>query len=99
MTDPAAFYSGNDNCITKTLQAVESKIGTLSLEGVTEQIANGSISQITPDVYCTDCTKAAWNVIVEDVPEVANNTELKNQAEQVCGADFASEFGPLLPIQ
>ncbi|KAH6913912.1 hypothetical protein BKA70DRAFT_648044 [Coprinopsis sp. MPI-PUGE-AT-0042] len=85
---------GSDNCITKTLQAVESKVGTLSLDGLTEKIANGSFSEITSDVYCTDCTKAAWNVIVEDVPAVANNTELKNQAEQTCGADFANGEKP-----
>ncbi|KAH6913915.1 hypothetical protein BKA70DRAFT_1420688 [Coprinopsis sp. MPI-PUGE-AT-0042] len=78
---------GSDNCITKTLQAYESKMGTLTGELFGKLLFTGS-SEIPRDLLCTDCTKAMQNVVSEGIPEVANNATYLESVEQVCGADF-----------
>ncbi|KAH6913914.1 hypothetical protein BKA70DRAFT_1557945 [Coprinopsis sp. MPI-PUGE-AT-0042] len=80
---------GSENCVTKTLQAVESKIDTLTGERLEGQRLFES-SEIAPDFYCTDCIKAALNVIVEGAPELAKNSTFVDDAEGVCGADFTN---------
>jgi hypothetical protein len=57
-------FGGPDNCITITLQPIESKVGALTGERISS-LAFAGLSELTPDIFCTDCVKAVINVISE----------------------------------
>jgi len=72
----------NQLCAVEGLYDIQNKTGTLSLN---------NISTIAPfseqDVACSNCTKAAYNIILSNDPEVITssvNSSLSNQ----CGANF-----------
>ncbi|KAI0297173.1 hypothetical protein BC826DRAFT_1184796 [Russula brevipes] len=74
--------STNQLCAVEGLYDIQNKTGTLSLN---------NISTIAPfseqDVACSNCTKAAYNIILSNDPEVITssvNSSISNQ----CGANF-----------
>ncbi|KAJ8077322.1 hypothetical protein AAF712_004197 [Marasmius tenuissimus] len=88
------LQSGNEKCITKELKAVESSIGTLSVDNIVKLVSTLSFNNqtIPKDVYCSDCTKAAYNAINEDFPGTFDDS--KSDIQQQCGASFVDGQNP-----
>ncbi|KAF6760293.1 hypothetical protein DFP72DRAFT_1042840 [Ephemerocybe angulata] len=83
---------GNTNCVVQTLNNIETSIsGTLTLQNVVSLLTNPE-SILTPNITCTACLKAAYSVIVEDVPSVAESFGPTVQSH--CNADFIDGTTP-----
>ncbi|KAG7098694.1 hypothetical protein E1B28_000607 [Marasmius oreades] len=86
---------GNDNCITKTLKAVESVVGPLSIDNLAKIITGSSnlnSSAIPKEVYCSDCTKAQYNIINKEIPNAFDGS--KSDITQQCGSSFVDGQDP-----
>jgi len=62
----------------------KNKTGTLSINNISTIVAPNFSEQ---DVACSNCTKAAYNIVLSNNPEVITssvNSSLSNQ----CGANF-----------
>ncbi|TCD60966.1 hypothetical protein EIP91_009247 [Steccherinum ochraceum] len=93
--------SNNNNglCVTETLTAVQSSTGTtLSTNGVmqlVQQIMGGQVPNLPSSVLCTDCTKAAFNIINTQYPGLANGSvNVVGNISSTCGADFVNGSTP-----
>ncbi|KAK1224586.1 hypothetical protein PQX77_012481 [Marasmius sp. AFHP31] len=88
------LQSGDEKCITKDLKAVEGAIGTLSVDNITKMVTTlgFNATSIPKDVYCSDCTKAAYNIVNQDFP--AYLADSKNDIQQQCGASFVDGQNP-----
>lgn len=87
---------GNTNCVTQTLTNIQDVVGPLSPNNIV-QIAADASSQASllnqSNISCTNCIKAAYNVINEDFPGLIND-EAKSQVQQECGASFTDGQNP-----
>lgn len=79
-------FSGNTLCLTETLRNIEGTTGPLTLNSIMGMIMGGRIPDIPKNVTCTDCIKAAYNVINTDVPSVTSDAAPELQSQ--CGASF-----------
>ncbi|PPQ63477.1 hypothetical protein CVT24_005134 [Panaeolus cyanescens] len=82
---------GDSNCITKTLGDVEATFGTLNLQNIIKIVTNPP-DDLPANITCTNCVKAAYNVIAQDVPGLVSDTSAGLQ--QQCGADFTDGQTP-----
>ncbi|TFK26479.1 hypothetical protein FA15DRAFT_667360 [Coprinopsis marcescibilis] len=89
----ACLTDDGDNCIVKTLQDIEGAVGTLSIGNIVTQFLNGS-NPVPLDLLCTDCVKAAYNLIADAIPSLASNNETITQVEAQCGANFTDGVTP-----
>lgn len=76
--------SGNTNCVTQTLNNIQSTTGSLSLSniiGLTTKAPN-----LPANVTCTNCIKQAYNIINAAYPSLlaSASSDLNTQ----CGASF-----------
>ncbi|KAL0575060.1 hypothetical protein V5O48_006905 [Marasmius crinis-equi] len=85
---------GNDNCVTKTLQGVESAVGPLSIDNLVKIVGSLSLnsSTIPQSVTCSNCVKAAYNTINKDFPGTLDGA--KDDATKQCGASFVDGQDP-----
>jgi len=82
----------NTNCITQTLTNVQSVVGTLSVTNIVGIVGKLDQVQIPTNVTCTDCMKAAYNIIKTDVPDLAS--DIAPAAQSQCGAAFVDGNTP-----
>ncbi|KAH8108087.1 hypothetical protein BXZ70DRAFT_1015307 [Cristinia sonorae] len=91
--------ANNELCVTETLTNVQNSTGTtLSANGVESlfgQIMAGQLPNVPASVICTDCTKAAFNIIETDFPSIATSSlNVNGHVSDVCGADFIDGANP-----
>lgn len=88
-----SIYSGNTNCITETLTNIQNLVGNLSLTNIEGLVASGFPSNVstndTSSVLCTDCVKAAYNVINTDFPSLISSEQSTLQSQ--CGSSFTGK--------
>ncbi|TDL24252.1 hypothetical protein BD410DRAFT_767437 [Rickenella mellea] len=81
----------NTLCVTSTLNAAQNASGTtLTLANVLTvltQLVTGS-STFTKEVTCTNCIKAAYNILKQDDPALATATQVTAAFSTTCGASF-----------
>lgn len=82
---------GSKNCITQTLENIEGVVGTLSVTNIV-QLALNPPTTLPANVTCTDCVKAAYNVIAADIPSIT--TDVAPALQSQCGASFADGKTP-----
>ncbi|KAF9474545.1 hypothetical protein BDN70DRAFT_866068 [Pholiota conissans] len=82
---------GSTNCVTQTLTNIQNAVGNLSISNIAQIIANPP-STIPANVSCTDCIKAAYNVINHDVPSLVSDSASSLQSQ--CGASFTDGTTP-----
>ncbi|KAF9049832.1 hypothetical protein BJ165DRAFT_1525147 [Panaeolus papilionaceus] len=82
---------GDNNCIVKTLGDVESTFGPLSLQNIVKLVANPP-NDLPANITCTNCIKAAYTVVAQDIPALVSDTAPALQ--QQCGADFTDGQTP-----
>ncbi|KAF9565527.1 hypothetical protein CPC08DRAFT_747823 [Agrocybe pediades] len=84
----ACLKDGNDNCITKSLTDLQSVLGPLTLSS----LMTINTENLPVNMTCTDCTKAAYNVIKTDVPSLVSDAAPSLQSQ--CGASFTDGNTP-----
>ncbi|KAI0287162.1 hypothetical protein BC826DRAFT_71331 [Russula brevipes] len=75
------LYDTNQLCAVEGLYDIYNKTGTNNISTIVAPIFSEQ------DVVCSNCTKAAYNIVLSNVPEVITssvNSSLSNQ----CGANF-----------
>jgi hypothetical protein len=82
---------GDANCISKTLGDVETTLGTLSLANIVKLVISPP-NNLPNNITCTNCVKAAYNVLGQDVPSLVSDTAPALQER--CGADFTDGTTP-----
>jgi hypothetical protein len=88
LTPPDNFYrpSGDTKCITQDLTNVQDYIGgDLSLTNIVSFVASGNVA-LPSNVTCTDCTKAAYNLLSEQQASLVGTAS--SEVESQCGASF-----------
>jgi hypothetical protein len=81
-TSPSS--STNQLCAVEGLYVIQNKTGTVSLDNISTVVPPISSEQ---DVACSNCVKAAYNIVLSNDPEVITsgvNSSLSNQ----CGTNF-----------
>ncbi|PVG02394.1 hypothetical protein CPB86DRAFT_697437 [Serendipita vermifera] len=91
--------NGNSTwCITETLQRVEEAIGRpLNRNSLISQIPLlyiGSSGILSPNVSCTDCTRAAYAITSEYLPVIGNDSSISESIVQECGEGFINNGYP-----
>ncbi|KAF8967879.1 hypothetical protein BDZ97DRAFT_475549 [Flammula alnicola] len=79
---------GDTNCITQTLTNFQSVVGTLTLSNIANLVSNPP-SNIPTNVTCTNCVKAAYSVINQDIPSIVSGAAPSLQSE--CGTSFTGK--------
>jgi hypothetical protein len=75
-------------CVTETLKAIEQSAGRpLSLGDVGPAVMSSSSD---PAVVCTDCSKAAYNILKNAAPDIFTPDVVMN-ASNTCGPSFVGE--------
>lgn len=64
---------------------MESTFGPLSLQNIVKLVANPP-NDLPANITCTNCIKAAYTVVAQDIPALVSDTAPALQ--QQCGADF-----------
>ncbi|KAJ7497419.1 hypothetical protein FB451DRAFT_1076101 [Mycena latifolia] len=81
------------NCITQTLTNIQTILGTLSLTNVGDVITNAfSTTEIPSNVTCSNCVKAAYNVLNDTFPDAVSSEASALQSE--CGSSFTDGSTP-----
>lgn len=88
--------TNNTLCATTLLNDLQAVEGSLSLSNISSlsQIVMGSSVGLPSYITCSDCVKEAYNVLKQDVPEVASATEVTNAFQSQCGASFVDGTSP-----
>lgn len=83
---------GNTNCITQTLTNAQNIVGTLSIKKIIDLISHPVPSDLSANVTCTNCAKAAYNIIRQDIPSLgmADTSTIQKQ----CGSSFTDGNTP-----
>jgi len=77
---------GNNSCITQFLSNIQDIVGTISLSNVLNLVGSVSASDFPPNITCTNCNKAIYNVVNQSIPSVS--TILTPPLKSECGASF-----------
>ena len=81
--------SGN-NCVTETLTNIQNVVGQLNLTEIVSIIANPTGVNLPANVTCTNCTKAAYNVINGNYPSLVSGEA--SAIESQCGSSFTGVY-------
>jgi hypothetical protein len=84
LTCTSPSNSTNQLCAVEGLYVIQNKTGALSINNISAIVPPICSEQ---DVACSNCTKAAYNIILANDPEIITssvNSSLSNQ----CGANF-----------
>ncbi|KAK0454927.1 hypothetical protein EV421DRAFT_462675 [Armillaria borealis] len=80
-------------CVTETLRGIESSVGTLSVNRIVSFLGGqASFSSLPSNVTCSNCTKAAYNILQEAYPALVNNGTESIQSQ--CGEAFTDGSSP-----
>ncbi|TFK44825.1 hypothetical protein BDQ12DRAFT_661487 [Crucibulum laeve] len=82
---------GDTNCITQTLTNIEQATGTLSISNIFSIIANPP-ANIPSNISCTNCVKAAYNIIRKDFSSLVSDSD--STLQQQCGSSFTDGATP-----
>jgi len=88
--------NSNSLCVTETLTNIQPYTGTLSLSNIgsiISEISGGSVPHLPNNVTCTNCTKAAYDIISQAYPEVVQGSANSTITSQ-CGASFVDGQEP-----
>ncbi|KAF8190485.1 hypothetical protein BJ912DRAFT_323702 [Pholiota molesta] len=81
------------NCVTKTVTSMQKDVGgALNAQTIMNLIfTSNTPSNLSSDTaaYCTDCTKAIYNTIANDVPQFGQ-AGYEGLFQQQCGASFTN---------
>ncbi|KAI0940592.1 hypothetical protein AcW1_003748 [Taiwanofungus camphoratus] len=83
-------------CVTETLNNLQPYTGTLTpskVESLVSQIASGNVPNVPSNVTCTDCTKAALNIVNQNLPGVISSGTNSSITGQ-CGNSFVDGAQP-----
>jgi len=83
---------GNTNCITQTLTNAQNILGPLSINKIIDLVAN-PLTSLPGNITCTNCTKAAYNIINQDIPSLGTADASDLQAQ--CGSSFTDGTTPV----
>ncbi|KAI0769643.1 hypothetical protein BD413DRAFT_476957 [Trametes elegans] len=87
--------NSNALCVTETLNNLEPYTGTLTvsnIESVASQIAAGTVPNVPSNVTCTDCTKAAYNIVQQNFAGLFSGAA--SDVSSTCGASFTDGAQP-----
>ncbi|KAG8711606.1 hypothetical protein FRC08_015698 [Ceratobasidium sp. 394] len=88
--------ASNQFCITESLKKFENSTGMSltpnNLWNLSPSLYSTN-STLTKELTCTDCTKAAWNIIKPYLGSDAQ-AEVASQLDQICGAGFSNSPAP-----
>jgi hypothetical protein len=92
-----SFHMSRDstNCVTKTVTSIQKDVGgSLNAQTIMNLIfTSNTPSNLSSDTaaYCTDCTKAIYNTIANDIPQFGQ-AGYEGLFQQQCGASFTSTY-------
>ncbi|KAI0329200.1 hypothetical protein GY45DRAFT_1325301 [Cubamyces sp. BRFM 1775] len=88
--------NNNTLCITETLDNLEPYTGPLTASNieslVTGIIGGGSLPNLPANVTCTDCTKAAYNILQKNFGDLVDG--YASTVSSTCGASFTDGATP-----
>ncbi|KAH9858400.1 hypothetical protein C2E23DRAFT_798438 [Lenzites betulinus] len=87
--------NNNTLCLTETLNNLEPYTGTLTvanIESLSSQIIAGTIPNVPSNVTCTDCTKAAFNIVQTEFDDLFSG--FTSDVSTTCGASFVDGTEP-----
>jgi len=77
---------GTNFCATETLTQVEAVTGPLTIANIKNIISEPPTSLPSDNITCTGCNKAAYNILVKEVPSIASTA--KTALQTVCNSTF-----------
>ncbi|KAF9452917.1 hypothetical protein P691DRAFT_695906 [Macrolepiota fuliginosa MF-IS2] len=85
---------GNTNCLTETLTSIENTTGPLTISSLLSMIMGGpqTLQNVPSNVTCSNCIKAAYNIINTDIPTLVSDAAPALQSQ--CGASFTDGNTP-----
>jgi len=78
---------GQTNCVTQTLQKLESLSGTLNLGDNNINAIAKTFNTNLGQVACSNCAKGAFSIVMQDQPSAISDAS-KQSAQNTCGASF-----------
>ncbi|KAI0356253.1 hypothetical protein OH77DRAFT_1423864 [Trametes cingulata] len=87
--------NNNSLCLTETLNNLEPYTGALSvsnIESLASQIMGGTVPNLPSNVTCTDCTKAAYNIVQQKFGDLTSG--FSSDISSTCGASFTDGTQP-----
>lgn len=88
--------NNNTLCLTETLTNLEPYTGTLTvsnIEAVASQIVAGTVPSVPSNVTCTDCSKAAFNLVEQNFNGLLSG--YSSDVSTTCGSSFVGMSIPL----
>lgn len=88
--------NNNTLCLTETLDNLEPYTGPLTasnIESLVSKIVDGSVPSLPSNVTCTDCTKAAYNIVQKNYGDLVDG--YAGSISSTCGASFTGMYSPL----
>ncbi|KAI0062922.1 hypothetical protein BV25DRAFT_1838024 [Artomyces pyxidatus] len=90
--------SANELCVTEELNALQSAVGSLTINTITglipKVLAGGFSSLNLPNnATCNSCTKEAYNLINSQMPSIISSDD-NSTISSSCGADFSNGAQP-----
>ncbi|KAL0955673.1 hypothetical protein HGRIS_001898 [Hohenbuehelia grisea] len=82
---------GDALCITKTLTGIQDLLGPLTITSAINTTSR-AFNDFNRNISCTNCMKAAWNVIAQDIPWVGR--EAAEGTPHPCGRSFTDGTMP-----
>jgi hypothetical protein len=82
---------GSTNCITQTLTNIEAVVGPLTITNIISLAANPP-STLPTNITCSNCIKAAYNIIAKNIPSIVTDAAPALQSQ--CGASFTDGTTP-----
>ncbi|KAH9895000.1 hypothetical protein C8Q73DRAFT_692621 [Cubamyces lactineus] len=87
--------NNNTLCLTETLDNLEPYTGPLTasnIESLVSKIVDGSVPSLPSNVTCTDCTKAAYNIVQKNYGDLVDG--YAGSISSTCGASFTDGATP-----
>jgi hypothetical protein len=81
--------SANSLCVTEELTVIQSATTTLSIDnviGLITQAMSGATINIPQNVTCSNCSKAAYDIVAQSFPSVVSSEQSTFQSK--CGSSF-----------
>jgi hypothetical protein len=78
-------------CDTEILQSIQTATGrNLTLNNVITSIASLDFTKIPKNASCSDCVKAGYTILKQDIPDLVSDADRALQSQ--CGASFTGAF-------
>jgi len=86
----ACLKDGNTFCVTELLTDIQDAFGPLTISNIPNIVKGFSVNSVPQNLTCSNCSKAAFNVVNQDVPGLIPASD----AQQECGASFTDGQNP-----